>query len=319
MDRGKYLSAAAKSWRALGAKSVFAGLALALAARPWGRSSALPPVNLRLEPLGQAGVAKMKLTRHFTGVAMALAAGGALALATPAAADTTFFDGTFSNGNWSQTEFTATNGGASSATQQLTGGNPGAYFEVSNAVNPTGSSTAFYARSGAVYTPSVQGAITGIDYAVDESLFTGGVGDAELGVMQGGSVYLAFPEANVFSNGWQGFIENDLTAASFARIVPGSTGPTGELVYDSSQNPDFSATGGALTFGFVTTFNSPTGGGSFASTWGVDNWSVDVQGAGGGVPEPGAWALMLGGFGLAGAALRRRRLGQPIRTGSCDT
>ena len=27
----------------------------------------------------------------------------------------------------------------------------------------------------------------------------------------------------------------------------------------------------------------------------------------GGVPEPSAWALMIGGFGLAGAALRRRR------------
>ena len=27
----------------------------------------------------------------------------------------------------------------------------------------------------------------------------------------------------------------------------------------------------------------------------------------GGVPEPTTWALMLGGFGLAGAALRRRR------------
>ncbi|HEY0437975.1 MAG TPA: PEPxxWA-CTERM sorting domain-containing protein [Phenylobacterium sp.] len=28
----------------------------------------------------------------------------------------------------------------------------------------------------------------------------------------------------------------------------------------------------------------------------------------GGAPEPGTWALMLGGFGLAGAALRRRRI-----------
>jgi hypothetical protein len=27
----------------------------------------------------------------------------------------------------------------------------------------------------------------------------------------------------------------------------------------------------------------------------------------GGVPEPASWALMIGGFGLAGAALRRRK------------
>jgi hypothetical protein len=26
-----------------------------------------------------------------------------------------------------------------------------------------------------------------------------------------------------------------------------------------------------------------------------------------GVPEPASWALMIGGFGLAGASLRRRR------------
>ncbi len=37
-----------------------------------------------------------------------------------------------------------------------------------------------------------------------------------------------------------------------------------------------------------------------------DNFTFDV---GGGVPEPAAWALMLMGFGLAGAALRARRAG----------
>jgi PEP-CTERM motif len=30
-----------------------------------------------------------------------------------------------------------------------------------------------------------------------------------------------------------------------------------------------------------------------------------VSGIPGGVPEPASWALMLGGFGLTGAALRR--------------
>ncbi|HET6969521.1 MAG TPA: PEPxxWA-CTERM sorting domain-containing protein [Phenylobacterium sp.] len=35
---------------------------------------------------------------------------------------------------------------------------------------------------------------------------------------------------------------------------------------------------------------------------------VSVRGPAGAVPEPAAWALMIGGFGLAGAALRRRRV-----------
>ena len=33
----------------------------------------------------------------------------------------------------------------------------------------------------------------------------------------------------------------------------------------------------------------------------------------GAVPEPGTWALMIGGFGLAGASLRRRRERSAVR------
>ncbi|WP_293898682.1 PEPxxWA-CTERM sorting domain-containing protein [Phenylobacterium sp.] len=40
-------------------------------------------------------------------------------------------------------------------------------------------------------------------------------------------------------------------------------------------------------------------------SWGIDNFHLAA--IGGAVPEPSTWALMIGGFGLAGVALRRRR------------
>jgi len=44
--------------------------------------------------------------------------------------------------------------------------------------------------------------------------------------------------------------------------------------------------------------------------FGLDN--INLSYGHGDVPEPAAWALMLGGFGVAGAALRRRRLAATV-------
>jgi hypothetical protein len=38
------------------------------------------------------------------------------------------------------------------------------------------------------------------------------------------------------------------------------------------------------------------------------SWSANWDNFAGGVPEPATWALMIGGFGLAGVTLRRRRV-----------
>lgn len=49
---------------------------------------------------------------------------------------------------------------------------------------------------------------------------------------------------------------------------------------------------------------APGGRFTLLNSDGVDFWSAPGSGA---VPEPATWALMIAGFGLAGAALRRRR------------
>jgi hypothetical protein len=52
------------------------------------------------------------------------------------------------------------------------------------------------------------------------------------------------------------------------------------------------------------TFSQPTGTQGYIA---LDN--IDYSAAGpGGVPEPANWMLMIGGFGIAGAAMRRRRM-----------
>ena len=66
---------------------------------------------------------------------------------------------------------------------------------------------------------------------------------------------------------------------------------------------------GVNSFKFApTAFNLPDGVTVNAGDYLVNNRFIDPLAApGGGVPEPASWALMIAGFGLAGAALRRRR------------
>lgn len=63
---------------------------------------------------------------------------------------------------------------------------------------------------------------------------------------------------------------------------------------------DFTPANGAVISGLYRSFGTSGGGGS------VTGSIVFPAGATAAVPEPASWALMVGGFGLAGGALRRR-------------
>ena len=100
-------------------------------------------------------------------------------------------------------------------------------------------------------------------------------------------------------------------------LTPGSgNSPSGFFFYDSlltpTQNPLIS--GGGLLFNIagdeVNIYSDGPGPETYrfySRASGVNAGNFALTQVGGAVPEPASWALMIGGFGLAGAALRRRR------------
>lgn len=70
----------------------------------------------------------------------------------------------------------------------------------------------------------------------------------------------------------------------------------------------FGHTASTLTLAIRAAGGGWQGGGD--EQWGLDNVVLTYDGVRDvvpGIPEPGTWALMIAGFGMAGAALRRRR------------
>lgn len=73
--------------------------------------------------------------------------------------------------------------------------------------------------------------------------------------------------------------------------------PTGQACHWDAVGVSFLGTAHSVDFGGV------------ANQAGFDNITLGSNTPGSGTPEPATWALMIGGFGLVGAAARRRRHG----------
>lgn len=127
-------------------------------------------------------------------------------------------------------------------------------------------------------------------------------GRSYLSVLAGGMATISFASAvSAFQFDWGSIDDyNTLTINSTGMdpvIIPGTNfiNPANGDQVSPGTNGLFTVYGTAgETFNSITLTSS---GNSFE----IDNLAVSA------VPEPGAWALMITGFGLAGAALRRRR------------
>jgi hypothetical protein len=192
-------------------------------------------------------------------------------------------DGAMDATNWSTTIFDDSEGNASfSATQVLSGGNPGAYWNVSHSFGPrtvTSSATIALAHlnSSFVWNPSTQGALNSVSLSFSADVIDDGASNAVgLGVVlfQNGNYYTRFIAAPSEFASWATYSASNGIATDFT---------------SGSNVPDFSPGGSLINFGFFTSNGTALGSATSTQT-AIDNviLVLDVTP----IPEPSSLALL---------------------------
>lgn len=196
----------------------------------------------------------------------------------------TFTDGTFSTSNWTYATYCTAPSLMSIVIQQVaSGGNPGAYVQTVVTDSGIGMRTTYRSfgsalNSNATWDPSTQGAIGSLDLSMD-GLHPDTSQDPKVFMMlkQGTKYYIDpgyvwISPSFVWISG--ALSQTGVTASTFIEIdVSG-----GSLAWNLSSHPDFSATGGPITFGIARwcqhLFST---GASDLGEEDVDNWSVTLN------------------------------------------
>lgn len=221
--------------------------------------------------LGGFAILLLALGLRHRRVAAGLLVLGALGAGAARAQPVDFFDDTFAPGDW-EVFASEVDLGSQAAVQSATGGNPGAYrsmFHHSPGITPPAVETVEvlhrFIGPVSVYFPATQGAIASLELSADVLL---GEPDAAVPtivegfvVFQGGIAYRG-AERTLAADGWQPVSQTGLTATDFTSSGGGT--------------PDFTATGGAITFGTLRrSINNALSGADYAH--GIDNFRVEVS------------------------------------------
>ncbi|MBL8212882.1 MAG: hypothetical protein JNK87_19360 [Bryobacterales bacterium] len=230
---------------------------------------------------------------------------------------TVFTDGTFTPADWQSATFVA-QGTTSMAFDQVAAGNPEPGRRMTFSVTSVDAGATVINRSGAVnvvfsYDPSVQGAIQGIVVSFDLAVLTSTFPGARSGgytpmLVQGGIAYAMSGGASAGSTAWVGFTRSSTDASQWV---------------GGGFNPDFSASGGVIRFGYQTTFtlscDLQVNCGPATVTSALDNYRVAIESVpvtNAGIPEPSTLALSGGALLLVAVGSGRRSASPTDRTTS---
>lgn len=164
--------------------------------------------------------------------------------------DIVISDGEFAFGDWQ---------GDTIATQETTGGNPGAWRRMQHFGSAV-EGAHYLVRSGSSYTPSQAGPILSLDVSWDRRVLTEAAVFEAAAVTQNGVTYRT-TERSFFSFAWQSDGRTGLVAADFADV--------------EGLHPDFGGTGGRLFFGY---YRRTLSGQSVQH--GIDNFQVTIHSGG---------------------------------------
>jgi len=203
-------------------------------------------------------------------------------------------DNTFGSGWTTQVVYTTVPENSASGNQTASGGNPGEFYTVEHSYN---GEMVVGNLSSLVLDPSLYGGFSSLSYAYDyikiSSTWAPGAIATSFVIYQNSAWYYAAVTDFAYTNlTWQSKSMSGLTASQFSRtyltLLPGPV--------DAPANPDFSAAGAPMQFGFFTANSS---GFPISSSHGYDNFSVTATYPSGDTPEPGTAALLA----AAGVAL----------------
>jgi len=226
-------------------------------------------------------------------------------------------DNTFLDANWALTQFTAGNGGSSTAAQSVAGGNPGAFRNVTDVLTtaPPGLNTIVLSTSiftPFTYSPGVSGPIASLSYTEDASCTAGCFGSGQStgpSLQQGGNLYILSSSTVITgpTAPWINHSLSGLTAADFGLVNVTSGGS----IFDNTQHPNFSAAGAPIQFGFFRANGTSVGGLGYTLSAGIDNWAITLtQGVpvASIVPTLSQWsvAMLALAIALIGFAWKRR-------------